>query len=202
MPRVEASYKLRRRQQILDAARTCFIRSGFARTTLQDVFAEAGLSAGAVYNYFRSKEELILAIAADRHERERSVMASARATQEPLEALRELARAFARSYLSDAAVGDGRISLLTWSEALLNPGILASVIEGLDEPRRWLIEVIGRAQEAGMIPEDLDPDPIARSLIALLHGLVLQKLWDPAFELDPQLELFERALEFLSARER
>src|SRR3954469_21945833 len=66
MPRVSDDHLERRRQQILDAARRCFVRKGFHRTSMQDVFAESGLSAGAVYRYFKSKNEIIHAIATDK----------------------------------------------------------------------------------------------------------------------------------------
>jgi AcrR family transcriptional regulator len=65
MPRVSPEHLQARRQQILDAARRCFVRNGFHATSMQDVFAEAGLSAGATYRYFRSKEDIVEAIAAD-----------------------------------------------------------------------------------------------------------------------------------------
>src|SRR5215472_2739698 len=64
MPRVSDEYLEQRRQQILDAARRCFARQGFYETSMQDVFREAGLSAGAVYRYFKSKDELVQAISA------------------------------------------------------------------------------------------------------------------------------------------
>ncbi len=50
---------------------TCFAREGFHRTTMQDIFREADLSPGAVYSYFEGKDELIEAIADERHARER-----------------------------------------------------------------------------------------------------------------------------------
>ena len=46
MPRVSEDHLLARRQQILDAARVCFLRDGFHNTSMQDVIAEAGLSVG------------------------------------------------------------------------------------------------------------------------------------------------------------
>ncbi|HEY9407971.1 MAG TPA: helix-turn-helix domain-containing protein, partial [Jiangellaceae bacterium] len=52
MPRVSEAHLAARRDQILQAAWTCFARDGFHATSMQDVFAEAGLSAGAVYRYF------------------------------------------------------------------------------------------------------------------------------------------------------
>src|SRR5439155_27220533 len=62
MPRVSEAHLAARRQQILDAALTCFRRNGFHTTSMHDVIAEAGLSVGAVYRYFRSKNEIIAAI--------------------------------------------------------------------------------------------------------------------------------------------
>src|ERR671927_571915 len=48
-----------RRAQILDAAERSFCRSGFHRTTMQDVAAEAGMSPGNLYRYFPSKDALV-----------------------------------------------------------------------------------------------------------------------------------------------
>ena len=63
MPRVSEAHLAARRRQILDAARACFARNGFHATSMQDVVAESGLSIGAVYRYFKSKDDLIQAIA-------------------------------------------------------------------------------------------------------------------------------------------
>ena len=52
----EAEPVMDRRARILDAAERCFVRSGFHRTTMQDVAAEAGMSPGNLYRYFASKE--------------------------------------------------------------------------------------------------------------------------------------------------
>src|SRR5919206_2725488 len=48
-----------RRAQILDAAERSFCRSGFHRTTMQDIAAEAGMSPGNLYRYFPSKDALV-----------------------------------------------------------------------------------------------------------------------------------------------
>src|SRR3712207_6164045 len=63
MPRVSAEHLEGRRNQILDAARRCFAANGFHSTSMQDILAESGLSAGAVYRYFSGKEDIIAAIA-------------------------------------------------------------------------------------------------------------------------------------------
>ena len=62
MPKVSQEHLEHRRKQILDAAAECFARQGFHATSMQDIFHASGLSAGAVYRYFPSKNALIRAI--------------------------------------------------------------------------------------------------------------------------------------------
>src|SRR5215469_10508670 len=45
-----------RRQAILDAALTCFLRSGVAGTTIDAIHRESGASVGSIYHFFGSKE--------------------------------------------------------------------------------------------------------------------------------------------------
>jgi TetR/AcrR family fatty acid metabolism transcriptional regulator len=66
MPRVSPSAKARlegaRRTQILAAAALVFARKGFDRATVTEIARAAGLAEGSIYNYFRSKEELLVHI--------------------------------------------------------------------------------------------------------------------------------------------
>src|SRR3954470_20425803 len=64
VPRVSEDHLTARREQILAAARTCFLTKGLHNTSMQDLIQEAGMSVGAVYRYFKSKNEIIAAIAA------------------------------------------------------------------------------------------------------------------------------------------
>src|SRR3954447_19578969 len=59
MPRVTEQYRASRRAEIVAAAARLFSVNGFHATSMADIISESGLSAGAVYRYFRSKEELI-----------------------------------------------------------------------------------------------------------------------------------------------
>jgi AcrR family transcriptional regulator len=51
-----------RERRILAAARSLFDRNGYAKTSMEDVAERAGLAVGTLYNYFRSKDDLLLAI--------------------------------------------------------------------------------------------------------------------------------------------
>lgn len=177
MPRVSPAYKQERRAAIIAAARACFARAGFQGATLQEIFAEAGLSAGAVYNYFQSKKELVLAIAETRHEEERAALSIDH--PDPVAALKAVAQRFLEAYLAGSDDQKRRISLMTWAEALLDEAILTSVKEGVDTPRRALETLIARGQASGALRADLDKAALAAAMVAMLQGLVLQKLWNP-----------------------
>ena len=56
--------KVKRRRDILDAAARLFKRDGFAAASIDEIAANAALSAGTVYNYFPSKGDLLLALVA------------------------------------------------------------------------------------------------------------------------------------------
>jgi AcrR family transcriptional regulator len=57
--------KAANRLAILDAAREVFGEMGFEAATVRDIIRRTGLSVGAFYNYYRSKEEVVAALAAD-----------------------------------------------------------------------------------------------------------------------------------------
>jgi TetR/AcrR family transcriptional regulator, transcriptional repressor of aconitase len=178
----------------------CFARQGFHRATMQDIVREAQLSPGAIYRYFASKDEIIDAIAAERHARERQRIAQARRTGDARTALREVARAFFGALKDPEELRQRRIGVQVWAEALRNPRVLQIVRRGVDRPRATLAAVVRSAQRRGEVPVELDPDTIARAMIALFHGFVLQQAWDPRAKVAPFLAVIETVVEALTAR--
>src|SRR3954447_14618748 len=65
VPKISAEHREARREEILGAARRRFSSEGFHATSMQDILAESGLSAGAVYRYFSSKSDIVSAIACE-----------------------------------------------------------------------------------------------------------------------------------------
>ena len=69
MPRLTEAQKTDRHERILDGARRCFARHGYEGATVVRLEDEIGLSRGAIFNWFPSKEELFIALAARDNER-------------------------------------------------------------------------------------------------------------------------------------
>ncbi|HZZ89695.1 MAG TPA: helix-turn-helix domain-containing protein [Caulobacteraceae bacterium] len=66
--------KLANRQAILDAAREVFRELGYEVATVRDIIRRTGLSVGAFYNYYRSKEEVFAALSDDGARRFRPIL--------------------------------------------------------------------------------------------------------------------------------
>jgi AcrR family transcriptional regulator len=173
MPRVSEDHLTARREQILTAARRCFLRNGLHNTSMQDLIAEAGLSVGAVYRYFKSKNEIINAIS-------EVVAGGLRATLEEL-AARDLPLLEAISGMldvADAQLGpDGNFPLVlqVWSEAVLDPAIGAIVHDRYTELRRPFRTIAEQAVARGELDADTDLDAMAAALFGMLPGYALQR---------------------------
>lgn len=62
MPRVSPEYEQNQRKKIMEGASKVFAKYGYGQTTMDQICKELTLSKGAVYTYFRSKEELYIMI--------------------------------------------------------------------------------------------------------------------------------------------
>ncbi|XYJ08252.1 TetR/AcrR family transcriptional regulator [Telluria sp. B2] len=86
-----------RRQAILDAATDVFHESGFDRASMSDICNRVGYSKATVYGYFKSKEELLVAIALVAAEAEFEVARAA--LEEPVADLGAALAHFGRRFL-------------------------------------------------------------------------------------------------------
>ncbi len=174
MPRVSQQHRDARRDQILSAARRCFLRDGFHATSMQDLFAESGLSAGAVYRYFAGKDDVILAIAED-NMHEVLALINQVATADPGRSAGEVvADALALIQAKHDADGVGGTAVLVWSEALRNPELAAKLRALLAGMLDDFTRLAADHQRAGDLPGGVAPGAIARALVALMAGSILQ----------------------------
>lgn len=177
MPRVSDEHRERRRQQILDAARRCFVRQGFHQTSMSDIFTEAGLSAGAVYGYFKGKDELIAAIA------EQAVSGIMQllepiATSEPPPTIDEFIRQGLRA-TSDFAFGpDGvaRLAPQVWAEGARDPRLGAVLATKYQAIHGLLTQLVSAEQRMGRIAPDADAEEVAKVIVSTIMGYIMQRV--------------------------
>jgi AcrR family transcriptional regulator len=184
MPKISEKRRESRRQEVLDSALACFSENGFHQTGMADIVARSGMSHGAVYGYFASKDDIIEALADDRHQGEALLNAVVQKAGDPIDALHAMVRAYAETLADPAGAPRRRVGIHGWAEALRNPRVHARVVEGVDIPRELIVGLVARAQRMGKLPRALHADTVARSLIALFQGFVLQVAWGEAIAID------------------
>src|ERR1700743_1088781 len=135
MPKITDAQRETRRQQILDAALRCFSRDGFHATTTADIVRESGLSQGALYLYFATKEDIVVALADDRHQGEVFLNALAQSEQDPVQGLNLLVELYGKTLSDPRRLDMRRVGIQGWAEALRNPRIHESVVEGFSTVR-------------------------------------------------------------------
>ncbi|MCH7735737.1 MAG: TetR/AcrR family transcriptional regulator [Chloroflexi bacterium] len=190
-PKVTEEYLEERRQQIINAAEVCFARLGIHGTTLENIRTEAGLSRGAVYHYFKSKEDIVEGL------RERSREEDMSAFEQNVtggDALGDLLAMF--RYALQRNIGprrhiDSRVATFLWAEALINARIHATQIRLLEANRPLALRLVKRAQEEGQINPDLPSEAVIDSLFSMAIGLTIFAAWEPDKDMGPALQVAE-----------
>lgn len=202
MPKISELRRESRRDQILEAALACFSENGFHQTGMADIVRRSGMSHGAVYVYFPSKEDIIEALADDRHQREAILNSVVQNAKNPIEGIHALVRAYAGWVSDPAGEARRRVGINGWAEALRSPRVHARVIDGIHIPQGVIAELVGQAQRMELLSRDLSADAIARSLIALFQGFVLQVTWGEKLDIDACVAVADRMLAGLAPVKR
>ncbi len=185
MPRITQERRAATRAVIVGAARRCFSRDGFHQTSMPDVAVEAGLSTGAAYRYFASKEELILEIARDAFHMIFEPIIALLDREEPIGVADLVAASISPpgpTVRRDAAGNDIpvdellRCGVQAWAEMLRHDGLRDSANQGFDTLHAQMTDALRHGQQKGAAPKDMDPERSSRVLMALLHGFVLQRV--------------------------
>lgn len=171
MPRVVAGYKEEARKTILETAAGVFARKGYADAKMDDVAKELGVSKGAVYQYFSSKDELfqdLCGVAAKMVE-ERLRVAFAGPD------LRKSAEKYMNSEL-DKFQNRGVLMFEAIAQAprdqSINKLIRTNYATVLDVMTRFLETL----KERGSLEKGMDSVAVAEMLIALRHGVLASVL--------------------------
>ena len=176
MPKISNEKKSARRTQILNAAWSCFQREGLQATTMDDIIRASGLSAGAVYSYFKNKDDLIVSAVTTSMSGLGELLAPL-LRADPLPSPEALVETIATT-IAGFTERDGfdlkRIAILGWSEAQRNPPVLAALKASYTGFRDAIAQAATVWKQRGDISANAKPDDVAKTLLALTLGYVAQ----------------------------
>jgi TetR/AcrR family transcriptional regulator, repressor for uid operon len=178
MPKLKPDIQRARREHILDAAERCFAHAGFHRTTMHDICKEAGVSPGALYVYFDSKEALIAGIAErDRAEFAERLAALANAP-DFLQALKEIGE----HYFVHEPAYKRRMCIEIGLESTRNERVGAIFRDVDDFVAKGFEHLFQRMKDEGRIAPDLDIPMLTQTFLVIGDGLFWRRAVDPAFD--------------------
>jgi AcrR family transcriptional regulator len=178
MPRITEARRNAQRARVVDAALVCFDRNGFHRTTMQDIVFESGLSPGAIYGYFDGKMSIVEAVAAERHDLERKLLSEALKSRDPIAGMITFVEKYFEWLGDPQELRRRRLAVQVWAEALHDPQMRSSVATGL-APLADVARAIRNAKRRKRIASTVNPEGLARVLLAMIQGFVLQQAWQP-----------------------
>jgi TetR/AcrR family transcriptional regulator, repressor for uid operon len=178
MPKLKPETQLARREHILDAAEFCFARSGFHRSTMQDICKEAGVSPGALYGHFASKEALIAGIA----ERDRSKLASELAELATAPDLLAALSRLGEHYTMEEPRHKRLLCIEIGCESTRNDEV-REIFQSVDRfAHESFRDLFAKAKAEGKVAPQVDTDMLAQMIAIIGDGLFWRRAVDPEFD--------------------
>jgi len=172
-PKVTAHYKSKVREKIIDSAVECFARSGFDKTTMDEIANASEVSKGTLYLYFKSKEDLFYGICESSLKKVKELLNGMLGTRENL--VSDAQRFY--DYFQKGVNPYHNLVVLEMSlMAVRNLRVRRILMQYRLNQHLVISEFIGLQIRKGFAREDVDKDAIASGLIALYEGLVVNKV--------------------------
>jgi AcrR family transcriptional regulator len=173
VPKISLAQEQQRRTQILQAATSCFARQGYHATSMDDVVRESGLSVGAIYSYFPSKEELFLALSDARAEQTLAYLNELFRRPGPMADKTREAVDYLFDLLSDELLTLARMNLEFMSIAVTSERLKERQERRCESVRQFLRWLLTEAQRQGQVRADVEVEAAAELMMALNEGIVL-----------------------------
>lgn len=171
MPKRNEQYMAARRQEIVDAATRCIAKLGVANTSTTEICREAGISMGALYTHFATKDEILLALSQQTAKRlERELRFATRGEMQ--DRLLKRLRGFYSSKFLEIAPIEVRILVA----ALESPDTMKIISDNFLVSQRVLKESLAALQAAGEIDKEVDVAKATLIIESFLDGILYRRL--------------------------
>ncbi|TCS93065.1 TetR/AcrR family transcriptional regulator [Hazenella coriacea] len=172
-PRVTAEYKEERRAQILQGALYCFAEKGFQATTIDDIAQYLQVSKGAIYTYFKSKEEIYIELM---RERTQHVIAEIKEQFQSIEKAEDKIQFLFRYFRLESYSlmrQYGKVHFEFWIYSSRKQELQLLLEERYEEVVQMMMQVIHQGKKAGEFRYDLDDQMMSQLLWIIRDGISL-----------------------------
>ena len=181
----------------MDKAAQLFSRQGFHGTSVEDIAQAVGLTKGAIYSHFDSKEEICYAVLEEAGRTiQLKVSPYVRSESNACDQLLAMIRGY-RSYAEDRVFVGGCIILnLAVEMDDINEGLSNDLAARIMSWRQWIIRIVEGGKSRGEIVDDVDADELATLIMSSLQGAMVQfKMFSDLRFYNQTYEFFQRYLD-------
>lgn len=181
-----------RRGQIIEAALACFTRKGYVNTTMDDIVAESGLSKGAIYWYFKSKDDVFQAAFTSMFE---AVGTESMMALQACGTAAEKLRLGARTMVDLARDIEGYFALIVefWAQSENRDEVMGFWAEMLTQYQQVIAAIIESGIQSGEFRK-VNADALAWMIMTAYDGLAAYDMMIPNLDMDKISETFIEAL--------
>lgn len=167
--------------RILDAARACFIQSGFQGASMQEICNTAQMSPGALYRYFPSKDAIVLSICEQHRQEDAKILMSMRQNPNVIEgAVNATMEHIRHVHESGFAPIFSEIRASSQRNPALGQACDAAMLQARDSFKEYLSEAIAEGKIQPIVPLEALLD----IMMALADGLVANDLPSKGIDID------------------
>jgi len=170
-PKISDEAKTLRRNIIIDNAMNLFSKKGFTETSMDDIVEASGISKGGIYNYFKSKEEIFLAIAEDRFAQRHELVQSFTSNMSNKEKLIKYIEWILYGHLNEEAKLNARFTFEFWSVLSKNKDTSDKAKERYELFKRDLSDILQSGVENGEFKKDLDIASMVYIILSSTDGM-------------------------------
>ena len=163
------------RSRILESAKKLFSNRGYNKASVDDICTEAGISKGAFYHHFESKQALFLALLDGWLQTIDNAIEASKDKTAP-ETFRQMTEAF--PYIFETTNDGLPMFLEFWLQASRDKKVWEASVAPYRRYHKYFTALIKKGVDEGSFVE-VDPDLTARMIVATAMGLLLQSLLDP-----------------------
>lgn len=172
-----------RKKQILDASWKCFAENGYHKTTIRNIASSIGVSTGVIYNYFKSKDEILDGLFAYANETQDQLFEGISRKKSTEEAILELFIVCFESCDLDELKASNMANMYMWTEAIKKDKVKEMINIQFRHTRNEISKLIKSGIKRGEIQTDLNSKNIAMFLMALINGLQVQSVLIKDFDI-------------------
>jgi AcrR family transcriptional regulator len=180
--------------RLIESAYECFAEKGFSATSVREISQRAGISQGAMYTYFKSKEDLVIAIVKEEQRIAYECYNAKRYKGSNIQRIYDITFASCLSNVPLYPSSHNHLWLEIMAESSRNDRLREYFIQSDVILREGIHKFLINGMKNDEFRDDLDLNEVTMVIFSMIDGLMARKAINPDFVLEKDIPGFKKLL--------